>query len=316
MVKQSIVRAAFGALPLFEAAARLKSFTKASRELGLTQPAVSRRILELERILDAKLFVRRSNKLSLTPKGKVLFQAVKLGFDPIAAAISKVSTTKEQSVLTIACGFSFASMWLQPRFELLRECLSGQEIQLVAAERLDELNPDEIDIRILWRPQSWRERELIPIFPEEVSLVCSPEFAKANDIDPSHDLGFDQLQKLRLISYDHGAEEYCDWSSWFSTLGERDSTISPGYIYSNFMYAIQATLMGKGIAIGFIPLIAEYLKNGDLLCIGNVVHHRDEAIFLEYNSDALSPARASKLISWFNSQSEDVERPHIHLTTI
>jgi len=305
MEHSNLSRAAFGALPLFEAAARMESFTKASYEFGLTQPAVSRRIIELERILDTKLFIRKNNKLTLTPNGKILYQALIIGFEPISAALARVSAKKGRNVLKIACGFSFASMWLQPRFERLREHLNGEEIQLVASERLDELDPDEIDIRILWRPEPWEKRKLASIFPETISLVCSPEFAKARNIDVNHNLSLKQLEELPLVSYDHGADEYCSWSSWFSTLGAQHSAIKPGYSYSNFMYAMQATLMGKGVAIGYIPMIVEYLANGDLVCIGSSVHYRDEAVFLEYNPEALSSVVSEKLLSWFKSEAED-----------
>ncbi len=310
MENRDVIRAIFGALPLFEAAARLRSFTGASREFGLTQPAVSRRIIEMERILGARLFLRQNNTLTLTAKGKTLFQAMTSGYDPMVSAIQDISATRQKKTLRIACGFSFASMWLQPRFELLRECLKSQEIQLVATETLDELDPNDIDMRILWRPDAWPGRTLVPILPEDICLVCSPGFAIANGIDTGHDLSFEQLQTLPLISYDHGAEEYCDWPSWFSRLSDQAPLTSPGYTYSSFMYAIQAALMGKGIAIGFMPMIAEYIENGDLQCIGDVLHYRDEALFFEYVPDALSPAITTKLLNWFNDQRTDTEKTY------
>ena len=268
----------------------------------------------MERILGARLFLRQNNTLTLTAKGKVLFQAMTSGYEPIVSAIQEISATKQKNTLKIACGFSFASMWLQPRFELLRECLSRQEIQLVATETLDELDPNEIDIRILWRPEAWPGRTLVPILPEDICLVCSAGFARANDIDIRHDLSFEQLQKLPLISYDHGAEEYCNWPSWFSRLSDQTPLTSPGYTYSSFMYAIQAALMGKGIAIGFMPMIADYVQNGDLQCIGDILHYRDEALFIEYDLDGLSPATTAKLLNWFKDQRTDAEKTYTRLS--
>ncbi|MCQ2174597.1 MAG: LysR family transcriptional regulator [Bacteroidales bacterium] len=56
-------------LKVFETVAKLGSFTLAARELGITQPAVSQNIAELERQLDQPLFVRERGHVSLTDKG-------------------------------------------------------------------------------------------------------------------------------------------------------------------------------------------------------------------------------------------------------
>jgi hypothetical protein len=61
--------AIFGALPVLEAAVRHNSFTKAAREFGLTQSALSRRIQGLERDLGVVLFARRGRSITLTEDG-------------------------------------------------------------------------------------------------------------------------------------------------------------------------------------------------------------------------------------------------------
>lgn len=58
------------ALPVFEEAARLKSFTRAGERLGMAQPSVSRSIANLENHLDTQLFARRHNRLWLTQSGR------------------------------------------------------------------------------------------------------------------------------------------------------------------------------------------------------------------------------------------------------
>lgn len=48
------------------------SFTRAARELSLTQSALSRSIQQVERVLDVKLFDRDRTKVELTPQGRVV----------------------------------------------------------------------------------------------------------------------------------------------------------------------------------------------------------------------------------------------------
>mgnify|MGYP003563192664 CR=1 FL=1 len=47
------------------------SFTKAASVLGVTQPAVSQSISELEKNLGARLFDRQRGEISLTPAGRI-----------------------------------------------------------------------------------------------------------------------------------------------------------------------------------------------------------------------------------------------------
>ena len=56
----------------FERTVRLGGVHAAARHLGLTQPAVSQRIRELEKALGAKLFERHGRTLSLRPDGSAL----------------------------------------------------------------------------------------------------------------------------------------------------------------------------------------------------------------------------------------------------
>lgn len=58
-------------LQVFMAVCRERSFTKAAAELGVSQPAVSQNIAELERIVGMKLFARLKGEIALTGEGEV-----------------------------------------------------------------------------------------------------------------------------------------------------------------------------------------------------------------------------------------------------
>jgi len=59
-------------LSAFEAVARLISFSKAAEQLHLTQPAISKRIANLEHHLNCKLFDRIGRQIQLTEAGRLL----------------------------------------------------------------------------------------------------------------------------------------------------------------------------------------------------------------------------------------------------
>ena len=59
-------------LKIFWAVAQAKSYTKASKMLGLAQPSLSQQISKLEDEVGARLFNRGFSKISLTDAGKFL----------------------------------------------------------------------------------------------------------------------------------------------------------------------------------------------------------------------------------------------------
>ncbi|MGB3990429.1 MAG: LysR family transcriptional regulator, partial [Acetivibrionales bacterium] len=56
--------------------AKCRSFSRAARELYMTQPAVSQAVMNLERELGVRLFTRTSKGVTLTNDGHLLFEHV------------------------------------------------------------------------------------------------------------------------------------------------------------------------------------------------------------------------------------------------
>ncbi len=61
-------------LKVFKTVADRLSFTRAARELFISQPAVTKQIGELEKQLGTNLFLRQGNRISLTPQGEHLLE--------------------------------------------------------------------------------------------------------------------------------------------------------------------------------------------------------------------------------------------------
>ncbi|PPK42793.1 regulatory helix-turn-helix LysR family protein [Trinickia symbiotica] len=61
----------FSDLNVFALAARHRNLAAAAREMGVTPPAVSKRLAQLERRLGVRLMNRTTRRLSLTPEGEL-----------------------------------------------------------------------------------------------------------------------------------------------------------------------------------------------------------------------------------------------------
>ena len=92
-------------LKIFVTVAAEGSFTKAARTLGITQPAVSQNIAELEKVTGARLFERLRGEVVLTEQGRVFldyanrindeYYAISEMFSHIPKTDVKISASEE-----------------------------------------------------------------------------------------------------------------------------------------------------------------------------------------------------------------------------
>ncbi len=61
-------------LRVFVSVAKHLSYTKAAKEMNISQPAVTKNIQELESLYKVKLLERTGNKYELTPAGEVFLE--------------------------------------------------------------------------------------------------------------------------------------------------------------------------------------------------------------------------------------------------
>jgi DNA-binding transcriptional LysR family regulator len=87
----------------FRAVAHQRSFTRAARELALSQPSVSHQVAALEHEIGARLLDRRPGGLELTPAGTVLLEhadAIAVRFDLAALQLAEIADD-ERTLLRI-----------------------------------------------------------------------------------------------------------------------------------------------------------------------------------------------------------------------
>ena len=79
----------------FLEAARCLNFTTASEHLYISQPALSKQISKLETELDARLFLRQSNTVTLTPTGKALYHDLSDIYQDYENMLERVNRIKQ-----------------------------------------------------------------------------------------------------------------------------------------------------------------------------------------------------------------------------
>ena len=120
-----------GQLLAFERIAREGSFSRAARQLDITQPTISGRIQTLEQELGGPLFVRGGRKLTLTERGENFLSYVQRALEVLNEGIevARLSETGQHGRITVgtlqalAGGFLAESAGLEDALQNWREPL-------------------------------------------------------------------------------------------------------------------------------------------------------------------------------------------------
>lgn len=91
---------------IFHTVAKTGNISKASKELFISQPAISKSISRLESVLDIPLFYRNSRGVVLTEEGKILYASTCIAFDSLELANQRISKMKSLGIGHIRIGAS------------------------------------------------------------------------------------------------------------------------------------------------------------------------------------------------------------------
>ncbi|WP_331774237.1 LysR family transcriptional regulator [Sulfurospirillum sp. 1612] len=176
----------FTKLETFLTVVREKSFSKASKKLGISQPAVTQQIKLLEDYIEDKIVDRKKNGIRLTKTGEELHK--------IAIKLEKAINTSEKDMIKlidkdiafiIGASFMIGNYILPNFFNKLQEEIK-REIMLKiddSEEITEELMDKKVDLAILEAPvfrediifREWLEDELFIVSKSPIPKVVKPE---------------------------------------------------------------------------------------------------------------------------------------------
>ena len=164
------------ALPVFEAVARLRSFSQAADELAITQSAVSHQIKQLETYLGERLFWRSGRVVTLTDEGRQYFDAVGSALMQIERA-SEQLLGHEEARLRLSVFSSFAVRWLVPRLPYLQRLHPQLDLALEMSSENPVLSDRVADCFITIRTDA-AAYSYEKLYEERLFPVCSQDYWK------------------------------------------------------------------------------------------------------------------------------------------
>ena len=139
---------------IFYIVAKNKNITDASKELLISQPAISKSIKNLESMLGGTLFVRTKRGVILTEEGKELYKYIKQAIEYINNAENKFSELINLETGTIKIGISstLTKEFLLPYLEKFHKLYPNVNISIntdLSSELIKKLRNGLIDMIVL-----------------------------------------------------------------------------------------------------------------------------------------------------------------------
>ncbi|MDB6048741.1 MAG: Transcriptional regulator [Pseudomonas sp.] len=240
-------------LEVFAAAARYGTFSRAAKELFVTQSAISRQIQQLEEHLGVILFVRHKTGLRLTPEAEALLPVVEDAFARLTNMCNSLRTASQ--VLTLRMPPTLATRWFLPLLPSLRVLMPDVDVRVTTYDAWEPRFEDsDIDAAIIHGRGEWKGVEAIPLMAERLTPVCSPEMAKR----------LTQPADLKSMPLLHCIPAN-GWSRWLEAAGVGSIASHRGQTFDTLDLALSAATRGQGIALGDLNLVRESLKDGVLV---------------------------------------------------
>lgn len=249
--------APLAALRVFEAAARLLSFTRAAEELGMTQAAVSYQIKVLEERVGAPLFLRRPRQVELTEIGARLSPAVSDAFERLRTAYDD-ARGETRSVLAVTSTPTFASNWLAPRLGLFHLQHPLIAVRLDTESRNRDFAREQVDVGIRGGYGEWPGVAAHKLVPITFTPMASPAFVeKFGPIEKPADL-------LDLTIIDTPDPW---WDIWLERVGLPKGSLKslPQNDFGAQSLTASAAMAGHGIAMLTPLFFRDALASGALV---------------------------------------------------
>jgi molybdate transport repressor ModE-like protein len=257
----------------FRAVARQRSFSRAARELSLSQPSVSNQVAALEREIGAQLIRREPGGLALTPAGAILLEhanAISERFRLAGAQLAELAGD-ERTRLRIAA-FPTALAGLVPT-AIARLRVSHPDTKLTVDEGTDDLpervRSGELHLAVAFQDAAEPRQEPPGLVRRDLPLRERFVIALA----PDHRLAGQAAVRLADLSED-------DWTA-ASTDGLiiracRGAGFEPNLVsITHDQLAIRA-LIARGLAVTLVPqLLADPFQDLALRPIDGPAPARD-----------------------------------------
>jgi DNA-binding transcriptional LysR family regulator len=246
-------------LHAFLGVCRAGTVRQAAEQLCVTQAAVSRAVLRLERRLGCALFERSAQGVTPTAQAHALRERIEPSLLQLEKAfVDFGQATAPRHTLRLSVVPTLGTRWLMPRLGAFQARHPEVDVELRQFRRDDDFQRDDVDVWIALRqsgrrwPRSISARYLLG---REVMAVCTPAIAARLRSAAG-------LLKERLLHHTYYPD---NWRLWLDAAGVPAASLRLGTGFDLSHHLIAAAAAGLGVGVVQPCLIERELASGELV---------------------------------------------------
>lgn len=291
-------------LEIFVHVADTRSFSKAAKQLYLTQPTVSAQIAALEKELQVRLFVRNTKEVELSEDGEKLYQYA----CQMVHLQRKIEETFLQEAprsrrhLRIAAS-TIPAQYILPellaRYQALYPNVQLQMLESDSAEVIHEVETHIADIGFVGTVPENRQCMALPVYQDELVLVMPNTEAYQKILKDETDLSW--ILQVPAIMREEGSGTRKEAEKWLKDLGVDTSAIRVTANMTSPEAIKKSVKNGMGITVISRMAVDEELRQGQILefPVADRISMADKKrrnIYLIYNQSVPLSRAAERLV--------------------
>jgi DNA-binding transcriptional LysR family regulator len=232
-------------LVFFLELARQGRLVPAAKRLRADHTTVSRRVAELERGLNCKLFDRGANGFVLTDVGQKLFkyaEAIESSALAIEENVAGIASEPTGDV-RVASMEGIGSFYLAPRMPILRQLFPEIRVELVTERHLISLTKREADISVSFAPMTGPRLISEEVGTFQLRLYASPQY-------------LDRMGEPRTIE-DLDRYEFVDYIDDFVSISQvrwlHDVLVPSRVVFRSSSMVAQHNAAAAGVGMVLLP---------------------------------------------------------------
>jgi len=249
---------------VFYTVANYGNITKASEELNISQPAISKSIKNLEEQLGGRLFVRTKRGVTLTEEGKEFYSYIKQAIEYITSAENKFTDliNLETGCIKIGISATLTKEFLLPYLETFHALYPKIDIQIMTnmtTDLLPKLRNGLIDIIIL----NLNDKN----YGNDIDIIKCKKIHDCFVVNNNYkellnkELSMENLNNYPLILQAKGSNtrEFID-----NIARKNHIVLKPNIELASYTLVVAFTKIGLGIGYATKEYIKDSLKNKEL----------------------------------------------------
>ncbi|WP_341644598.1 LysR family transcriptional regulator [Thauera sp. SDU_THAU2] len=270
-------------LGFFAAVATSCSLSAAARELGISTPAVSKRLAQIEARVGVPLINRTTRRLSLSPEGEVLLEHARriLGELDVLNETLAGSKGTPKGLLRVNATLGFGRLHVAPVISRYVAHHPEVDVQLQLSVNPPALTDDQFDVCVRFGEPGDARVVARRLAPNRRLLCAAPAYIAAHGEPRTPD----ELRFHNCITIRQGDDAYGSWRLKASDRPDREAEVIKvrGNLATNDgEIAVQWALDGRGILMRAEWDIIRYLQSGRLVRVLPQYRALDADIYAVY----------------------------------